>query len=88
MEAILTHLRSLSCLCLALTSTKERAMQRGPAHRLGHSVQHVIEAVRATRARREAVAIAEHEGTKEVKDPLTAMAKHQTFIWECSAFVV
>ena len=29
-------------------------MQRGPAPRLGHSVQHVIDTVRATRARREA----------------------------------
>jgi len=31
---------------------QEQSMQRGPAPRLGHSVQHVIDTVRATRARR------------------------------------
>eukprot|EP00435_Cladocopium_sp_Y103_P030596 s219_g7.t1 len=36
---------------------RERTMQRGPAPPLGHSVQHVIDTVRATRARREAVAV-------------------------------
>lgn len=48
---------------------RERTMQRGPAPRLGHSVQHVIDTVRATRARREAgAASADANGKDEAKD--------------------
>lgn len=44
-------------------------MQRGPAPRLGHSVQHVIDTVRATRARRESGAVSADANAKnETKD--------------------
>ena len=52
-----------------MSKAEERTMQRGPAPRLGHSVQHVIDTVRATRARREAgAASADANGKDEAKD--------------------
>jgi len=47
---------------------QEQSMQRGPAPRLGHSVQHVIDTVRATRARRAREARSASSASSEAKD--------------------
>lgn len=59
-------------------------MQRGPAPRLGHSVQHVIDTVRATRARRarEARSTAS-SASSEAKDAFNGLQWVEGWAMQC-----
>ena len=56
-------------------------MQRGPAPRLGHSVQHVIDTVRATRARRAREARSASSASSGAKDAFGLQR-----VWEHAMF--
>lgn len=64
-------------------------MQRGPAPRLGHSVQHVIDTVRATRARRAREARSTvSSASSEAKDTFNGLQWVEGWTMQCFFWVV